>query len=423
MLGSGGSGDDTLQVKLAILGIVVSLIVTSMLPIMLYSNPAGYDMQTVQEIRDDMTRFTGKTMVNQAPFVLQHVYTPYAIGEEWHTTEEGWLYGEELGYTDPETEEFIPGYTDPITGQQLIDGHTTQIRLDPNHKSDTPLFQSDYSAVVTIPNAKWYFKPAFGLYGEEDEPEDGIYTPTFPASSAPGSLNIFGMLAEWLGFDVWESETVTYPAWNFSGYRYELDPVLRINTENGTSTKAVTDAKLSIVWYDLDGTGGSSTQGISGGLILYNQKTNGIVAHFTAAEIIAGYNTASMKASEYILNFEGIEISMYIQFDADVRTNPLGLDAAWNSGQWTVAFSTYSADMFLDIENSTSFTASVGNLINTYIQIFTFNVPDVSAEWDLVLWVVCGLPLMLAMILFLSRFGLAGIGAGILGGVLMGGVL
>ena len=423
MFGSGGGGDDTLQVKLAVLGVVVSLIVTAMLPIMLYNNPTGYDLQDVQEIRDDMARFTGKSMVDQSPFVLQHVYTPYVVGEEWRTTEEGWLYGSELGTTDPETGIFTPEYLDPQTGQNLIDGHTSQIRLDPAYKSDTPLFQSDYTAVVTIPEAKWYYKPGFGLFGVDDQPDDGTYDVTLPTSTAPDAINVFGRIAEWLGFDVWESKSVTYPTWNFSGYRYEFDPVLRINTEDGTSTKTVTDAKLSIVWYDLDGGNGSSTQGISGGLILYNNKTNGIVANYTAAEIIANYNTASMRASEYVLDFEGVEISMYIMFDADVRTNPLGLSEAWDQGKWTIAFSTHSADLFLDIENSTSFTASVGNMINTYIDIFTFNTPELSAEWDLVLWVICGLPLMLAMILFLSRFGLAGIGAGILGGVLMGGVL
>jgi hypothetical protein len=62
-------------------------------------------------------------------------------------------------------------------------------------------------------------------------------------------------------------------------------------------------------------------------------------------------------------------------------------------------------------------------MLETYINIFTLDIPNLSTEWNLVLWVICIMPVGLSVILFLSRFGLAGIGAGILGMAFAGGVL
>jgi hypothetical protein len=61
----------------------------------------------------------------------------------------------------------------------------------------------------------------------------------------------------------------------------------------------------------------------------------------------------------------------------------------------------------------------MGNLLDTYLDIFTLSMPAVPLTWSLVLWLVCILPLEVSMIMFLSRFGLVGIGAAILGNVFL----
>ena len=379
-------GDDELQIKLAVLGVIIGIVVSAMLPIVFQApNATGYSLEEITKERTSLEAYTGESMISQAPFVLAHVYTPYIAGNDWHVTEDGWLYGEELLDSGGN-----PYFAPDAAGRNQI-GLTSGIHLDPDKKSSTPLFQSDYTSMVPTKTMKWY-------YGNED-----------------GELGLLGAFAQWAGWELYNYEERSFPAWNFSGYRYEFDPMLRIATTD--DKKTVDDAKLSIVWYDLDG-----QEGISGGLILYDSKTNGIVANYSAQEIVNNYNIASATASAYVLNFNGTKVNMFIQFDPEVKIYGMPLESAWSAGKWTLAFTAISADAYLDIQGSNSFSGSVGNILTTYLDIMTLDVPQLSLEWNLVLWIVCSLPIMMAVLLFLSRFGLKGIAGGILA-VALGGVL
>ena len=379
-------GDDELQIKLAVLGVIIGIVVSAMLPIVFQApNATGYSLEEITKERTSLEAYTGESMISQAPFVLAHVYTPYIAGNDWHVTEDGWLYGEELLDSGGN-----PYFAPDTAGRNQI-GLTSGIHLDPDKKSSTPLFQSDYTSMVPTKTMKWY-------YGNED-----------------GELGLLGAFAQWAGWELYNYEERSFPAWNFSGYRYEFDPMLRIATTD--DKKTVDDAKLSIVWYDLDG-----QEGISGGLILYDSKTNGIVANYSAQEIVNNYNIASATASAYVLNFNGTKVNMFIQFDPEVKIYGMPLESAWSAGKWTLAFTAISADAYLDIQGSNTFSGSVGNILTTYLDIMTLDVPQLSLEWNLVLWIVCSLPIMMAVLLFLSRFGLKGIAGGILA-VALGGVL
>lgn len=383
---STAGGNDELQLKMFVWGFVLSIAISILLPVVYPAAPTtGYTIEDIYEEREALETYTGESMVNQSPFVLTHVYTPYVAGDEYKTTADGWLYGDELvdGENNP--------YYVPSTASSNQIGLTKGIHLEPTAKSDVPLFQSDYKAAVSTKTLKWYY------------------------TAADGQLNTLGGIAQFFGADVYETSTQTLPAWNFSGYRYEFDPMLRLNTTDGADLKAVSDATLSIVWYDLDG-----QEGISGGLVLYNNITNGIVANYTATEIISSYQASSATATGYSLDFNGTNVHMFIQFDPDVKVNGQDLESAWTEGRWTVAFTCASADAYLDITNSNSFAGSVGNIIDTYGKLMTLNLPSISTEWNLVLWAICIGPMAMAVLLFLSRFGIAGVGAGIVGMVLTG---
>ena len=388
----GGGGDDRLQIELAVFGVVISIVVSALLPVLVPVNPAGYSLEDIYAERSSLELYTGESMINQAPYKLQHVYTPYTVGQEYHLTEEGWLYGSEL------TDNGQPSYV--IDGKEQIG--LTEIRLDPSKKSTVPLYQGDSVATSTV---------KVSVTGSTGDVWQDIIN---------GIIRLVTFGSE--GWQVTE-EFREYPTWAFSGYRYELDPMLRISTHDTdgnpqTDTRAVDDAKLSIVWYDLDG-----QEGISGGLVLYNSKTNAILASYTAAEIVAQYNPMSQNAAKFKLDFDGTPVNMWIKFDPDVIINNLDLSQSFSLGKWTLAFTSTSADLYLDLQNSNSFASSLGSMLETYIGIFTMSLPQLSAEWNLVLWVVCVMPMGLAVILFLSRFGLAGLGAGILGAAFAGGVL
>lgn len=396
---SGGGGDDRLQVELAVFGIVISLMVSALIPVVLAggSSPTGYAIEDIFAERQSVQLYTGETMINQAPWKLTHVYTPYVMGGEYNLTEEGWLYGTELTRTVDEEEE--PYYE--VNGENQI-GKTSGVRLDPEHKSDTPLFETQE---ITI-----QLESRFEDSGIWRPITEAIFNAIFDFLEP---LNVLDR-DDW----VWKEVPKIYPSWSFTGYRYEFDPMLRINTTDGVDKKAVDDAKISVVWYNLSG-----QEGISAGLVLYNSKTDGIVANYTAQEIVAAYNPYGENASKFRLDFDGVPVNLFIKFDSDVSINNIDRLQAFTDGRWSMALTAASADAFMDLANSTSFTASLGSMLQTYIDIFTLSVPNLDAGWNLVLWIVCVLPMGLAMIMFLSRFGLAGIGAGILGAIFAGGVL
>ena len=201
---------------------------------------------------------------------------------------------------------------------------------------------------------------------------------------------------------------------------YHFSPTYRISTQGSSATTLNSDmASLNIVWYD-----NGNDSGISGGLVLQSNKSSAIIADFAAVDIIADLNESSDYATRYLLNFEDIQVYMYIMFDTSVLTSGYSLIDAWNQGYWTIAFASPSADGLMDIFNSNDLSASMGNLLDTYLSIFTFNMPNCPAAWNIVFWLVCVLPLEIAVIMFLSRFGIVGLGAGVLGNALafIGGV-
>lgn len=402
---SGAGGDDRLQIQLAVFGVVISVMVSALLPVLIPVSATGYSLDEIYQERASLEMYTGQSMVSQAPFVLQHVYLPYTLGsQEYRLTEEGWLYGSEL-----EDGNGDPSY---VVGDQEQIGKT-EIRLDPEFKSSVPLYasQTAYLTYTTVNQFDEMF--GGGFWSRVAEGLLGFVT----ALSSPADLITLG---DTVYYD--KPGTDYYPTWNYTGYRYELDPMLRIQTHSAEGSAAdyrtVDDAKLSIVWYDTDG-----QEGISGGLVLYNNKTNAILASYTAAEIVAQYNAMSQTAAKFRLDFDGTLVNMWIRFDPDVLINNLDLSQSFSLGKWTVAFTAASADTYLDLQNSNSFTNSLGSMLETYIGIFTLNLPQLSAEWNLALWILCVMPMGLAMILFLSRFGLAGLGAGILGAAFAAGVM
>ena len=389
--GGGGGGDDRLQVEIIAFTLVVSLIVSMMVPILAPSYDTDVDADTLLSERMAVQGFTGDSMTNQAPWRLTAVYTPYIQGETPNIDpDSGWIYGDEISYS-------YTGSTGTTTANPDT-GSTANIYLDPTKKSATPLAQgSEITTTITENQVKWYYSGAIsGL-----NPFGWVVTTLFGADAVIKAVD----------------KEYSAPTWNFSGYRYVFSPMLQIQTSDDNGKTVAQDAQLSVVWYDTYG-----QQGLSGGLILYNEASKGIVANYTAAEIIANYETSSSFSTRYAMDYDGTTIYLNIRFDPDVLTTGADLEQAWNEGRWSLAFTAPSISNFLDLQNSTSFTTSVGSIIDTYIDIVTFDLPNVPGLWSVVLFIICVLPLELCILMFLSRFGIAGIGAGLIGTLFAGGL-
>lgn len=413
ILSSSSGGEDSLQVGIAVFCIVVSLVITAMVPAIV----PEYDAENpdfLSEARQKMENFTGESMITNAPWQLTSVRTPYtADSQEVIVSEYGWVYGSITpsyslnGVTylassvvaDPDNNDWdieINGTYYKYTTEETI------IKLDPDQKSFQELQIGEDQNYYTQEN-KWYF-----------------------ASNPLGDVAywVVGGLGSFTG--LWETdrtETVTNTGhtFDFTGQLYHFDPTYRISTQNSSATKLNSDmASLNVIWYD-----NGASSGISSGLVLQSDKSKAIIANYSTMDIISSAQTDSKYATKYLLNFDGIQVYMYIMFDTEVLTSNMSLLDAWNQGLWTISFASPSADGLMDIFNSNDLSSSLGNLIDTYLSIFTFDMPNCPAQWNLVLWVVCVLPLEIAMIMFLSRFGVLGILGGVLANALgfLGGIL
>ena len=386
---SAGGGDDRLQVGMAIFAIVMSLTVSMLVPIVApaYDLDTGYSYAEIYTEKANLEAFTGESMMNNTPWRLTAVYTPWNVGDTVNIDPEtGWLYGQSINYTKT-------GYS----GTTSL-GDTTGIYLDKDKKSAMPLTQTSTPLTFIETDTEWWAHGAIGT-----------------------ALVAFGAsLGQIWGVHTSEVEKdVNY--WDYTGYRYEFDPMLKIDWSNpndaGDPDNVVsqTDAKLSLVWF-----ADASGQGLSNGLILYRSSGQGLVYNLYLDQIIEEYNTISGYSSKYPLDFDGVSVYLNIRFDQDVIATSEDLTEAWNDGRWTIAITAKSMDNFMQISSSNSLSNSAANILDTYIKIFTLSMPDVPFLWSMVLWLICILPLDIVVLMFLSRFGILGVGMGILGNVLLG---
>ena len=344
------AGDDQLLVKIAVFGIVMSLMCTAMLGILFANDASGdYDYDEIQSYRGELVSFSGESMLSQTPWVLTHVYTPWnpSLGADGHVTDDGWLFGQDVEYS------YI--------------GKAANIKLDTTQKSSRPLsFTEDASTYTVVDGVK-------KIYG-------------IPVIGTIGSA-----VAGLIGLDVREYKTVTANNWDYTGYRYVFDPTMPFG-ESGEGKTVSRDGSLSLVWYNYNG-----SEGLSGGLDIYGGEI--LLASYSAADIIADYSASSGFATVYDFTFGGVLLNLSIKFDQSVIEAGLPLMQAWTQGLWSMAVSSTSAGNFFDINNSTSFTATAGNMIQTFIQIYTFDVPSINNPWmDLLLWIMVGLPMTIAML-------------------------
>lgn len=366
MLSSGSGGDDATIIKLGVMCATITIVATLLFSILLPS-AAAYSFEEVYNEREQLSSYTGESITSNTPWRLVGVYTPWQVGHDYRVTPEGFLYGDTIND--------YPGLNT-----------ATGIKLDPSQKSNVPLYNSTVDATIRVREGfteKW---GAFGILPD-----------------------IVISLAGWQEqFKV--DKDVTYPVWNFTGYRYEFDPMLPFQDDKASAV----DGKLSIVWYSYEG-----AEGLAGGLVVYG-RDNVILASYSAADIIADYNLGSAYSTKYSLDFDGITVDLNIRFDPEVLAGYMTPETAWTTGAWTLSVSSVSAGNFLDLMNSSSYSTSLGNMVDTFVAIFTFNVPTVdSPYYTALLWLIVGLPAELCILLFCSRFGIAGVGAGLLGSALL----
>lgn len=357
------------QIRVVTFATVVSIMIAVLLPFLCPIQ--GMDADDVDRImgqRAELQAFTGASMVNQSPFQLTGVYTPYIPGQSAERyTKDGMLYGESIN-----------PYT--LNGTNYID-KVANIKLDPEHKSSSMLIADNRTVETEYQRLK-------------DWADGGNYD-WWELGRVPLDFLNMWLHKDVLNEDPYETYTKTtnYSTWVYSGYRYVFEPSLNVDYATETGEASSDRMSLSIVWYDIE-----STEGISGGLVIYENKTKQLVANITAGEVVRDYDLYSGRASIYTLAFDGLPMKMAIKFDTSALDGSMELLDAWSKGYWTVGFYASSIHNFIDVENSMSYELTLGSLVDTYTQIFTLNYPTLGAGWDIIVWIMCSLPMLLVLV-------------------------
>lgn len=374
-----GMGDDNQLMKVAVFCIAFSIISTCMASMFILGQ-GDYDYDTISAYKSELTEFSGGQLVNDTPWVLTGVYTPFVPGmvpdseiedhieyDNGRTT--GWLFGEK-----------ITNYTGI--------GEVVDIKLDPDKKSNQLLTVGnpyDWSyetgkewwagdnpyGIDLSPVGKW------GIQTWHYITENELYTDT----SGYGVQYSFG----------------TANNWAYTGYRYVFDPVLPLSSQG-----SVVDGRLSIVWYDI-----VTDTGLSGALEIYSDANHEqvLLGRISATDILSAFQSTTGYSSVFDFDFEGTTLNLVIRFSPTVYNTYNSLKAAWDAGEWSLAIASPSAGNFFDVEHSNAFSITAGSAFDTFIDIFTFQTPEFTNDpWvSVIMWLMCGLPMTLGMLCVTMR--------------------
>lgn len=367
------SGGERTLIKIAIFCIAMSVMTTCLVTLYV-SGSSDYDYDTINGYKNQLTTFSGGQLVNDTPWVLNGVYTPFTPGSipdsdipnhierDGNNNSTGWLYGEK------------------ITTYSYI-GEVAEIKLDPSQKSNQLLTVGDpYNYEYQNGRSWWNGGNDLGI-----------------TILDPNLVRMFindGSIDPNYGY-----ETITGYAnnWNYTGYRYTFDPVLPFKNEEST-----TDGRLSLVWYQT-----STDTGLSGALEIYANKDNNQIklGSISAKDIISEfYRSSTGYVHVYDFNFEGTHLNLTIRMDPTVYNNYTTLQDAWDAGAWSMAISSASAGNFFDVENSNAFSVTTGSALDTFIQIYTFDYPHFDNGWvEFIMWMLVGLPMTLGLLFITIR--------------------
>ena len=360
--------------KIAIFCIAMSVLSTCL--VAMYVDGSGdYDYDTINAYRSELSTFSGGQLVNDTPWVLNGVYTPFTPGsipeseipnhierDEGRTT--GWLFGQK-----------ITNY--PYLGQ------VAGIKLDKNQKSNQLLTVGNPTEYEFINGRSWW-------NGGNDW---GVRIIDPELIRQFSDYTGIGDIDDNYGYDV---STGSANNWNYTGYRYTFDPVLPFSSQ--ASSK---DGRLSLVWYQIPG-----DTGLSGALEIYADKDHEQIklGTISARDIISAFRSSEGYVQTFDFDFEGTHLNLTIRFDPTVYNNYGSLQAAWDDGAWAMAISSASAGNFFDVENSNAFSVTAGSALDTFVQIYTFDYPHFEDSWiELIMWLLVGLPMTLGLLFITIR--------------------
>ena len=364
-------GDAHTLVVIAIFCIAMSVMSTCLVTAFV-NGSSDYDYDTINAYRSELTSFSGGQLINDNPWVLSAVHTPFTPGsipddqipnhiDDDNGQSIGWLYGENIT-------------TYPYLGE------VANIKLDPNQKSNQ-LLTAGGNVDYRYENSKEWWA------GNNDLGVDLSGIGRFFIELAGNDASDYGK--------IYTSGSANN--WAFSGLMYIFDPVLPFDDQ--ASSK---DGRLYLVWYSIP-----NDSGLSGALEVYGADKAGNQVKYgsiSSSDIVSAVQSSAGYVQVFDFNFEGTHLNLTIRFDPTVYNSHSTLQQAWDAGAWSMAISSASAGNFFDVEASNAFNATAGSMLETFVQIYTFEYPHFEDSWiEFIMWLLVGLPATMGMLLVTAR--------------------
>lgn len=323
MAALGGSGGNSeFNYKMLVLAMTVLILMPMMLNLVSVTNSEN---EVSAEFLDEYKNFTGTIPTSEQLWILTGIYEPYAGGAYGYSPD-GWLYGYRVG----ENETYTPS-------QYAGSGRTAPIQLTDDG---------------------YYRYTAASEYGSVEQGD--IYTSI--TMDAEQKSDVFFTPGG-------KTEAGDYFYYEYSGYRYALQPYGNYDTKNSDGEiipVVATTTSLSLIWYQI-----ATGSGISGQLVLSGNDSG--VAYLDSGSIIEALNTVNNTA-RFELVFNGVPVTVLIKIDPSYIAEGLTIEQCYDYGYWSLMVTSESVDQasFLGTDN----TFNPVSIFNAAISLFTFSATD-----------------------------------------------
>ena len=302
--------------------------------------------------------FTGSSanLTQEQPWALSGIYTPYLGASEYNYTPDQWLYGSQIGVSDP----YLPSqYEDTVMNNTGV------------------LYDASRGAYYYVSNSFDGHK-AGDLYTavtmDVTQKSDIFFTPGGKQENSAG-----------------------YFWYSYSGYRFAFSPVSNytMSDQNGGSIPVEKSKNsLSLIWYDYYG-----QDGLSGQLMLGYDRG---VAYLTSTDIIRQYNEVNSTAKFELVFSGGVPINLYIRINPYYLTSGMSIEECWNYGYWEIMVSTNSTN--ISTYTGADYSFNIYNIWDTFVDLFTFNTSDYNISGPM--GTVCSLLLTVTLYALLLSIAL-----------------
>lgn len=354
MIGSGSGGGVEFEYKHIVWALVIIIALPIILPLVAPAASSSDGDQWAEEVADiEETYFkrSGSIATSEINvWALTGIYTPYSGGNHGRT-DDGWLYGDRVGYDEPA--QYKSTYWS---------GERFEVQRNPAnglyYYIKAPTNSPD---IIAARNT-----------GTAEDP-DWDYTGATIYSSVTMDSDYKSSIFFTSSGKVTDGDSYYYA---YDGYRYSFSPLSSFATTVDGVTYDVNSrtSSLSLIWYQY-----TSLSGIAGQLTITGKDYG--VSYLTADDIVRAYDSTNLSAT-FDIRFGNIPMHLLISLNPLAVASGLSISDIWNSGYWSVMV--YSDQDATSAVLSETYDFSPTKILDTVISLFEF---DIEEEYNLDGWV------------------------------------